>query len=157
MAAKPHATVNAYLASLPEERRKAIAKVRAAINKGLPQGYKEGMQYGMIGWSVPHSVYPKGYHCDPKQGVPFAGLASQKGYMSLYLMCVYGDDTHRGWFEEEWKKTGKKLDMGKSCIRFRKLDDLPLDLVTEAVARVPVEKFLAHYETMLAAGGKRKR
>ena len=157
MAGKPATTVNAYLASLPEERRKAISKVRAAVNKALPKGYEEGMQYGMIGWYVPHRIYPDGYHCDPKQPVPFAGLASQKNYMSLYLMCIYGDDGHRKRFEEEWQKTGKRLDMGKSCIRFKKLDDLPLDVVTKAIARVPVDKFLAHYETMIAAGGKRKR
>lgn len=157
MAAKPAATVNAYLAGLPEERRKAISKVRAAVNKALPKGYREGMQYGMIGWFVPHSLYPNGYHCDPKQPVPFAGLASQKSYMSLYLMCIYGDEEHRKRFEEEWRKTGKRLDMGKSCIRFKGLDDLPLDVVTKAIARVPVDKFLSHYETMLAGGGKRKR
>jgi uncharacterized protein YdhG (YjbR/CyaY superfamily) len=156
MPAKP-ASVKEYLDSLPEDRRKALAKVRAAVNKGLPKGYKEGVQYGMIGWSVPHSIFPKGYHCDPKQPVPFAGLASQKNYMSLYLMCVYGDDGHRKWFESEWKRTGKKLDMGKACIRFRRAEDVPLDLVTEAVARVPVDAFLAHYETQLAAGGKRKK
>jgi len=157
MAAKPAATVNAYLANLPEERRKAISKVRAAVNKALPKGYKEGMQYGMIGWFVPHSVYPGGYHCDPEQPVPFAGLASQKSYMSLYLMCIYGDEAHRKWFEGEWKKTGKKLDMGKSCIRFKKVDDLALDVVAKAISLVPVDKFLSHYETMIAAGGKRKR
>jgi len=153
--AKP-TTVHAYLASLPEDRRAAISTVRAAVNKGLPKGYKEGIQYGMIGWHVPHSVFPKGYHCDPKQGVPFAGLASQKSHMSLYLMCIYGDEAHRKWFEAEWRKTGKKLDMGKGCVRFKSVEDVPLDLVTEAVARVPVDKFLAHYEAALSAG-KRKR
>jgi len=156
MAGTP-ASVKEYLESLPEERRKAITKVRAAVNKGLPKGYKEGIQYGMIGWHVPHSIFPKGYHCDPKQGVPFAGLANQKNYMSLYLMCIYGDEGHKKWFETEWRKTGRKLDMGKGCVRFKSIEDVPLDLVTEAVARVPVEKFLAHYETALAAGGKRKK
>ncbi len=97
-------TPKAYLESLPEDRRKAIRKVRAAVNKGLPKGYKEGIQYGMIGWFVPHSVYPDGYHCAPEQPVPFAGLASQKNYMSLYMMCIYGDDKQRAWFEKEWKK-----------------------------------------------------
>lgn len=156
MPGKP-ATVKEYLDSLPEERRKAITKVRAAVNKGLPEGYKEGLQYGMIGWCVPHSAYPAGYHCDPKQGVPFAGLANQKNHMSLHLMCVYGDSGQREWFEAEWKKTGKKLDMGKACIRFKSAEDLPLDLITAAVARVPMEKFLAHYEAALGGGGKRKR
>jgi len=156
MAAKP-SSVKQYLDRLPEERRKALAKVRAAVNKGLPKGYKEGIQYGMIGWSVPHKIYPAGYHCDPKQPVPFAGLASQKNHMSLYLMCIYGDEKHRKRFEREWKKTGKKLDMGKSCIRFKKAEDLPLDLITETVARVPVDAFLSLYEAMIPGGGKRKR
>jgi len=156
MAAKP-STVKAYLDSLPEERRKALAKVRAAVNKGLPKGYKEGIQYGMIGWSVPHKISPAGYHCDPKQPVPFAGLASQKNHMSLYLMCIYGDEKHRKWFESAWKKTGKKLDMGKGCVRFKKVEDLPLEVITEAVARVPVDAFLEHYERMVPASARRKR
>jgi hypothetical protein len=156
MAGKPK-TVKEYLESLPDERRKAIAKVRAAVNKGLPKGYTEGIQYGMIGWSVPHRLFPAGYHCDPEQPLPFAGLANQKNHMSLHLMCVYGDAGHREWFEEEWRKTGKKLDMGKSCIRFKRAEDVPLDLVTAAVARVPVDRFVAHYEAAMAAGGKRRR
>ena len=156
MASKP-TTVKEYIDGLPEDRRKAIRKVRAAINRRLPKGYKEGIQYGMIGWFVPHSKYPGGYHCDPKQPVPFAGLASQKNYMSLYLMCIYGDEKQRKWFEKEWKKTGLKLDMGKSCIRFKKVEDLPLDLIAEAIARVPVEQFLGHYENAIAKGAKRKR
>jgi len=158
MAAKPKPTsVKEYLDSLPEDRRKAIRKVRTAVNKGLPKGYKEAIQYNMIGWAVPHSVYPAGYHCDPKQPVPFAALASQKNYMSLYLMCIYGDEKHRKWFEGAWKKTGLKLDMGKSCIRFKKVEDLPLDLITEAIARVPVDQFLAKYEAAVPPAKKRKR
>ena len=158
MVAKPTPTsVKEYLDSLPEERRKAIRRVRAAVNKGLSKGYKEGIQYGMIGWAVPHSVYPAGYHCDPKQPVPFAALASQKNYMSLYLMCIYGDEKQRKWFEGAWKKTGLKLDMGKSCIRFKKVEDLPLDLITEAIARVPVDRFLAKYEASVPKAAKRKR
>jgi hypothetical protein len=156
MPGKP-ATVKEYLDSLPEDRRKAISKVRAAVNKGLPKGYKEGIQYGMIGWNVPHSLFPQGYHCDPEQPLPFACLANQKNHMSLYLMCIYGDEGHRKWFETAWRKTGRKLDMGKSCVRFRSAEDVPLDLVTEAVARVPVKEFVAHYEQMLAGGAKRKR
>jgi hypothetical protein len=156
MAAKP-STVKQYLDSLPEDRRAAIRKVRAAVNKGLPKGYKEGVQYGMIGWFVPHGLYPGGYHCDPKQGVPFAGLASQKNYMSLYLMCIYGDDKHRAWFEKEWAKSGKKLNMGKSCVRFKKLDELPLEVITEAVRRVPVKAFLSHYEAAVSPAGRKNK
>jgi len=146
-----------YLDSLPEDRRKAIRKVRAAVNKGLPKGYKEGIQYGFIGWFVPHSVFPDGYHCDPTQPVPFACLASQKNYMSLYLMCIYGDEGHRAWFEKEWKKTGKKLSMGKACVRFTDVNDVPLGLITKAVARVPVKKFLAHYESVIPRGARKTK
>lgn len=156
MAAKP-ATVKEYLDSLPEDRRKALSKVRAAVNKGLPKGYQEGIQYGMIGWFVPHTLFPAGYHCDPKQPVPFAGLASQKNHMSLYLMCIYGDEGHRKWFERAWKDAGKKLDMGKGCVRFKRVEDVPLDVVTEAVSRVPVKDFLAHYEAMVPKSAKRSR
>jgi hypothetical protein len=150
-------TAKEYLDSLPEERRKAIRNVRAAVNKGLPKGYREGIQYGMIGWFVPHRVFPDGYHCDPKQPVPFAGLANQKNYMSLYLMCIYGSEKHRAWFEKEWAKTGKKLSMGKSCVRFKSSDDVPLDLITKAVARVPVEKFIAAYEQTIPASKRKKK
>ncbi|MGQ0614146.1 MAG: DUF1801 domain-containing protein [Planctomycetaceae bacterium] len=151
------ATVKDYLASLSEDRRAAISKVRAAVNKGLPKGYKEGVQYGMIGWFVPHELHPAGYHCDPKQPLPFAGLGSQKSHMSLHLMCVYGDEKLRKWFEQEWKKSGKKLDMGKACVRFKKAEDVPLDVISETVARVPVAGYLAHYQAALAERGPRKR
>lgn len=155
MAAKP-TTVKQYLDSLPEERRKAIRAVRATVNKHLPKGYKEGIQYGMIGWFVPHRLYPDGYHCDPKQPVPFAGLANQKNYMSLYLMCIYGDPKHRAWFDKAWAKTGKKKNMGKSCVRFKTLEDLPLELIGEAIARVPVETYLAHYEALIPKSARKK-
>ena len=156
MAAKP-TTVKQYLDSLPEDRRKAISKVRATINKHLPKGYKEGIQYGMPGWFVPHSIFPDGYHCDPKQPVPFASVASQKNHMAIYLMCIYGDEKHRKWFEKEWKKTGLRLDMGKSCVRFKKIEDLPLELIGEAVARVPVDEFLAQYTAAISPAAKKAR
>jgi hypothetical protein len=142
-------TVEQYLAELPADRREALQAVREAILKHLPKGYEEGMQYGMIGYYVPHSVYPPGYHCDPKQPLPFAGLASQKNYMSIYLMCIYGDGEHAAWFHEAWTKTGKKLDMGKSCIRFKKLDDVPLKVIGQAIKRVPVKKYIEHYESVI--------
>jgi hypothetical protein len=138
--------VEAYIAALPPDRRAAIEAVRREINRHLPEGYEEGMQYGMIGWYVPHRLFPAGYHCDPKQPLPFASLASHKGTMSLYLMCVYGSDEHRRWFEAAWAKTGKKLDMGKSCVRFKRVDDLALDVIGQAVARVPVDAYVKHYE-----------
>jgi hypothetical protein len=148
-------TVDAYLAELPDERREAIESVRRVIRKNLPKGYEEGMQYGMIGYFVPHSLYPAGYHCDPKQPLPFAGLASQKNHMSLYLMCVYGSEEHETWLRTAWAKTGKKLDMGKSCVRFKKVDDIPLNVIGEAVRRVPVKKFIEHYESAAKTAGKR--
>lgn len=149
------ATVEAYLKELPEDRRLALEAVRAVILKNLPKGYAEGMQYGMIGYFVPHEVYPAGYHCDPKQPVPFAGLASQKNHMSLYLMCIYGAPEHEAWFRDAWTKTGRKLDMGKGCVRFKRIEDVPLHVIGQAIKRVPVKKFLEHYESAIGAGGER--
>lgn len=149
------ATVRQYLADLAPDRRAAIEAVRAVIRKHLDADYAEGMQYGMIGYYVPHATYPAGYHCDPKQPLPFAGLASQKNYLSLYLFCVYGHPKHEQWFRAAWAKTGKKLDMGKSCIRFKKPEDLALDVVGEAIRRVPAKEFIAYYEAVTL--GRRKR
>lgn len=150
-------TVEAYLQSLPEDRRLAINAVRKVILNNLDSSYEEGMQYGMIGYYVPHSVYPKGYHCDPKQPLPFAALASQKNYMSLYLMSVYCGCTdeslatpHARWFREAWAKTGKKLDMGKACVRFKKLDDLALEVIGEAIRRVPASSYIEFCERAVA-------
>jgi hypothetical protein len=149
------ATVKEYLAELPDDRRKAVEAVRKVIRKNLGKGYKEGMQYGMIGYFVPHNVYPPGYHCDPKQPLPFAGIASQKNHIGIYLMCIYSDESHQKWFRQTWAKTGKKLDMGKACIRFKKIEDVPLDVIGEAVARVPVEAYIEHYEANVKRTGKR--
>lgn len=148
-------TVKDYLASLPEDRRRTIEAVRAVILKNLDKDFEEGMQYGMIGYYIPHRVFPPGYHCDPKQPLPFAGLASQKNYMSLYLMSVYGGD--ESWFRVRWAKSGKKLDMGKCCVRFKTLDDVALDVVGEAVKRMPAKKYIEQYQHNLdsrkSAGG----
>jgi hypothetical protein len=149
MAKSPPTTVEAYLKALPEDRRAVIRTVRDAINRRLPQGYAEGISYGMIGWSVPHSIYPAGYHCNPEQPLPFAGLASQKGHMSLHLMSVYGDPARRAAFEAAWKKTGKKLDMGAACVRFRSLEDLALDVVVDVLASIPVDEYVRRYEELL--------
>lgn len=145
-------TVEAYLSELPEDRRTAVAAVRKVFLDNLDKGFAEGMSYGMIGYSVPHSRYPAGYHCNPAQPLPFGGLASQKGHMSLYLFGLYMDqvDGKRGplltWFEEAWKQAGKKLDMGKSCVRFKKLDDLALDVLAQALRRMKCDEFIATYE-----------
>lgn len=139
------ATVEEYLASLTEDRREIVSRVRDAINARLPEGYEEGMQYGMIGWYVPHSVFPSGYHCDPKQPLPFAGLASQKNHIGVYLFCLYVNEEHMALFREAYAQTGKRLDMGKSCLRFKKLEDFALEVVVESIAKVSVDEFVAHY------------
>ena len=147
-------SVSDYLASLPPDRRTAIEAVRNVILANLDKDYEEGTQYGMIGYYVPHRVYPAGYHADPKQGLPFAALASQKNYMSLYLTglycgCVDGvsDTGLMRWFREAWAKSGKKLDMGKACIRFKKIDDVALDVLGEAIRRLPAKKYIEVYES----------
>ncbi len=142
-------TADEYLAELPEDRRAAIQAVRETILKNLPEGYAESMAYGMITYVVPHSIYPAGYHCDPKQALPFVSLASQKNHMAVYLMCLYLEEGGEEWFRAEYAKTGKKLDMGKSCLRFKKLENLALDLVGQVIARAPVDKYVAHYESRL--------
>ncbi len=142
-------TVKEYLASLPEDRRKAISAVRAVIRKNLDKNYEEGMQYGGIGYYVPHSKYPHGYHCDPKQPLPFAGLGSQKNHISLGIMSTYMDGAEGKRFRQEWLKTGKKLDMGKCCVRFKKIEDVPLEVVGAAIKRVPAKQYIALYEKML--------
>ncbi len=143
------ATVQQYLAELPEERRSALAAVREVILRNLDTDYEEGMQYGMIGYYVPHHVFPAGYHCDPRQPLPFAGLASQKNYMSLYMMSAYGGGAEEGWLRKQWARAGKKLDMGKCCIRFKKLEDLALDVIGEAIRRVPAKAWIEHYEAAI--------
>jgi Domain of unknown function (DU1801) len=149
-------TVAQYLAELPEDRRKAIEAVRQVVLKNLDKDYEEGIQYGMIGYYVPHRVHPAGYHCDPKQPLPFAGLASQKNHMALYIMCVYGHSDHANWFQQAWAKTGKKLDMGKACVRFKKVDDLALEVIGEAIRRVPAKKYIEICEASLNSAKEQK-
>jgi len=149
-------TVAEYLASLPTDRRAAIEAVRKVILRNLDADYEEGMQYGMIGYYVPHRVFPPGYHCSPDQPLPFAALASQKNHMAVYLMGVYvdGEDNESQWFRKAWAKTGKKLDMGKCCVRFKKLEDIALDVVGESVRRLPAKKYIGYYAQNLAASGR---
>jgi uncharacterized protein DUF1801 len=148
-------TVDDYIDSLPEERRIAIRAVREAVNAKLPPGYEEGVVYGMIAWFVPFTRLAETYNGQP---LCVASLGAQKSHMALYLMSVYGNPTLNEWFTKQWKATGKKLDMGKSCIRFKKLDDLALDVVTEAISRVSVDQYVANYEQVRAntAEGKAK-
>jgi hypothetical protein len=135
------ATVAEYLKELPGDRRKAITEVRKVIRANLPKGYEEAMAWGMIGYGIPLKRYPNTYN---KQPLALAGLASQKNYMTLHLMSVYGDSESR--FREEYRATGKKLDMGKSCVHFKKVDDLPLDLIGRTIASVSVDEYIALYE-----------
>lgn len=136
-------TVEEYLESLPADRREAIEAVRAVICENLPEGYEEGMQYGMIGYYIPLSRYPNTYN---GQALGYVALASQKNYMSLYLMGVYGNEERERSFREGFASRGKKLNMGKSCVRFKKLDDLPLDVIGETIAQISVEDYLRWYE-----------
>ena len=138
-------TVDAYLAELNPDRKAVMTQVRSAILERLPDGYQEAMQYGMISYVIPLETYPKTYN---KQPLQYAGLASQKNYMSLCLMNVYGDEDTERWFVEEYEKSGKKLDMGKSCVRFKTLDDLPMELIGDVIARTPVSVFLERYEAL---------
>ena len=140
------ADVEIYLASLPEDRRAAISAVREVILANLPKGYEECMSCGMIGYVVPHSIYPAGYHCDPRLPLGYANLGSQKNHMSLHLMTVYGDPAMEQWFRKAWQATGKKLDMGKACVRFKKLEDVPLEVIGQIIARVPVKAYIARIE-----------
>ncbi len=145
------ATVEAYLAELPPDRREALSAIRRVILDNLDEGFEEGMGYGMISYHVPHRLYPDGYHCDPKMPLPYAGLASQKQYISVYLMSAYMDGTgEERWFRQAWAKSGKKLDMGKCCVRFKRLEDAALDVIGEAIRRVPMKKHIARYEQLLA-------
>lgn len=147
-------SVEAYLKELPEDRRAAVSAVREVILTNLDPTYEEGMNYGMIGYYVPHSVYPAGYHCDPSKPLPFAGLASQKQYMSVYLMSAYGDKGEYAKLVDGFKKAGKKLDMGACCVRFKRLDDLPLDVIGAAVKRVPAKTYIERYESVLESMGR---
>jgi uncharacterized protein YdhG (YjbR/CyaY superfamily) len=143
-------TVESYLNDLSEERKDVINELRKVILKNLPKGFAEGMGYGMIGYFVPHSIYPNGYHCDPKQPLPFLSMASQKNFIALYHMGIYMNPTLMDWFTAEFAKRVKgKLDMGKSCIRFKKLDAIPFDLIGELVSKMSVDEWIACYEKAL--------
>ena len=143
MASSTATTPDEYLDGLPADRRDAIERVRAVILDNLPAGYREGMYFGMLGYYVPLERYPETYNGKP---LGIAALASQKQYMSLYLMSVYGNAETERWFRDRWTATGKKLSMGKSCVRFRRVEDLPLDLIGQTIARVGVDEHIAHYE-----------
>lgn len=142
MGSKPE-TVDEYLDSLEPERRDVVATVRDVVNKALPDGYEEAMAYGMIGWQVPLERYPDTYNGQP---LGYVGLVAQKRHYSLYMNMIYTGSADEGEFRRRWEAGGRKLDMGKSCVRFKSLDDVDLDLIAETVADTPVDEFIAQYE-----------
>ena len=136
-----------YIKELPTDRKEAIAKLRDVVLKNLPDGFKEQMGYGMLGYVVPHKIYPPGYHCDPKLPLPFAGLASQKNFIAFYHMGIYAMPDLLKWFVAEYPKhSSAKLDMGKSCVRFKKPEHIPYKLIGELMKKVSVEKWVEGYE-----------
>ncbi len=140
-------TVKEYIDQIPEDRKPIIKKIRSIINKNLPKGFKEMICYGMPGWVVPLSTYPDGYHCKADQPLPFINLASQKNFIALYHSGVYADPKLYKWFTTEYPKhASRKLDMGKSCVRFKKMDDIPYDLIGELVTKMTMEDWIKLYE-----------
>jgi uncharacterized protein YdhG (YjbR/CyaY superfamily) len=143
-------TVEQYLAELPAGRQKAMNELRKVIKKNLPKGFKEEMGYGNMGYVVPHSKYPGGYHCDPKQPLPFLGVASQKNFIAVYHMGVYADPKLYKWFVDEYAKAAVgKLDMGKSCIRFKNPEKIPYKLIGELASKITPDEWIALYEKAL--------
>ncbi len=141
-------TVEEYISELPPERKVAMEAMRKVIKKNLPKGFKEEMSYGMIGYVVPHSLYPPGYHCDPKLPLPFLAVASQKNFIALYHMGVYANPELNKWFVSEYAKVAKsKMDMGKSCIRFKKPEQIPLALIGELASKTTPSEWIAFYES----------
>jgi hypothetical protein len=154
MASSSAATVEGYLAELTPDRRAALEAVRGVIRQNLAPGFEEGMLFGMIGYYVPLERFPVTYNGQP---LCLAGLAAQKHHLAVYLMSVYGHRETRRWFEQAYRASGKKLNMGKSCVRFRSLDDLPLDLVGEVIKRVSVDGYIDHYQKNRGATGSGRR
>ena len=139
-----------YISQVPPERQEALKKLRETINLNLPDGFEEGMIYKMIGYYVPHSVYPSGYHCDPKIPLPFMSFASQKNSVNLYHSGIYAKKELHDWFVSEYPKyCSGKLDMGKSCIRFKKMDDIPYELIGELTEKVSCQEWIDIYEKVL--------
>ena len=139
-----------YVDSLPDERKSVIENIRKTVLDNLPEGFEETMGYGMLSYVVPHSIYPSGYHCDPKTPLPFISVASQKNFIAFYHMGIYADETLLNWFVAEYPKHCKtKLDMGKSCIRFKKMNDIPYELLGQLVTKMSVQDWISMYEKNL--------
>lgn len=140
-------TPKEYLNGLDKERKQVISKLRSVINNNLPNGFEEGMGYGMISYHIPHTVYPDGYHCDPKTPLPFMNLASQKNFVAIYHMGIYANPEMLNWFTTEYPKhCSRKLDMGKSCIRFKKMNDIPYKLIAELTSKMSAQEWIDVYE-----------
>lgn len=143
-------TPQQYIDELPDDRKEVISKLRRTILDNLPKGFEEGMGYGMLGYVVPHSKYPDGYHCDPKLPLPFISLASQKNHIGFYHMGIYSDPELMQWFTAEYPKhVSGKLDMGKSCIRFKNMNKIPYELLGELVRKVTPDQWIARYEAVI--------
>lgn len=145
---KKPTTVAEYLAMLTPDRRAAVNTLRAVFRNNLDPGFKEGIQYGCIGYFVPHSIYPAGYHCDPSQPLPFAGLASMKNAISIHMFCLHVDTSARDDFVKAWSASGHRLDMGSGCVRVKSIDDVPLDVLAGTLRRITPAKFIDQYEHM---------
>jgi len=143
-------TPDEYISQLPEDRKEALSKLRAVILENLPEGFEERINYGMIGYVVPHSIYPDGYHCNPELPLPFMSIASQKNFIGLYHMGIYSDENLLNWFTEEYPKHVKtKLDMGKSCIRFKKIETIPYELIGQLVQKMSAQEWIDKYESAI--------
>ena len=143
----PVKSVNEYVENVSEKYRDGIQKLREAVKNNIPEGFEETLNYGMIGFVVPHEIYPNGYHCDPKLPLPFINIAAQKNFISFYHMGIYAKPSLLEWFVEQFAKTStQKFDMGKSCIRFKKADHIPYDLIGELVKKMTVENWIEVYE-----------
>ena len=141
-------TVDEYIKDLPEDIKEVIEKIRKVISDNLPKGFEETISYGMLGYVVPHSIYPKGYHCNTNLPLPFINIASQKNFIALYHMGIYAEPVLLDWFVSEFPKHSKsKLDMGKSCIRFKKMDDIPYELIGQLASKMTTEDWINKYES----------
>lgn len=146
---KPISTIKEYIAAIPDDRRVAFENLHQTIHQAIDPRFNEQINYGMIGWVVSKDIYPAGYHVDPKLPVPFLNLANQQNYIALYHLGLYADPDLLAWFTGEYKKTGLKLDMGKSCIRFKKIEQIPHDLIAELVSRTSLDAYLTLYRSAL--------
>ena len=140
-------TPEAYINALPQDRKDAVSKLRKVILKNLPNGFTETMGYGMLGYVVPHSIYPDGYHCDPKLPLPFMSIASQKNFVGVYHMGIYANKELYDWFVNEYPKhSNRKIDMGKSCIRLKKIEEIPYELIGELASKMTPNEWIKIYE-----------